>query len=65
MLTYEELKIKSRKFLTFTSLTVKEFSELPPMFKKAYEKVYPASQTKTGNTRKRKSGGGARVHWIA
>lgn len=58
MLTYEELKTKPRKFLTFTSLTVEEFAELLPVFKKTYEKVYPASQTKTGQTRKRKAGGG-------
>jgi len=58
MLTYEELKTKPRKFLTFTSLTVKEFAKLLAVFKKAYEKVYPASQTKTGETRKRKAGGG-------
>lgn len=58
MLTYEELKTKPRKFLTFTSLTVEEFAELLPAFERAYEKVYPASQTKTGQTRKRKSGGG-------
>lgn len=58
MLTYEELKTKPRKFLTFTSLTVKEFLELLPAFKNAYEKVYPASQTKTGEIRKRKTGGG-------
>jgi hypothetical protein len=58
MLTYEELKTKPRKFLTFTSLTVEEFAELLPAFERVYEKVYPASQTKTGKTRKRKSGGG-------
>lgn len=58
MLTYEELKTKARKFLTFTGLTVEEFIELLPAFKRAYEKVYPASQTKTGEIRKRKSGGG-------
>lgn len=58
MLTYEELKTKPRQFLTFTSLTVAEFTELLPFFENAYEKVYPASQTKTGETRKRKAGGG-------
>lgn len=58
MLTYEELKTKPRKFLTFTSLTVEEFTELLPAFERAYEKVYPASQTKAGETRKRKAGGG-------
>jgi hypothetical protein len=58
MLTYEELKTKPRKFLTFTSLTVEEFAEILPAFKRAYEKVYPASRTKTGTPRKRKAGGG-------
>lgn len=58
MLTYEELKTKPRKFLTFTSLTLDEFAELLPAFERAYKKIYPASQTKTGKTRKRKSGGG-------
>jgi len=58
MLTYEKLKTKPRQFLTFTSLTVAEFTELLPFFEKSYEKVYPASQTKTGGTRKRKAGGG-------
>lgn len=58
MLTYEALKTQPRKFLTFTSLTVEEFAELLPVFKKAYEKVYPAAQTQAGKTRKRKAGGG-------
>lgn len=58
MLTFEELKTKPRQFLTFTSLTVAEFTQLLPFFEKAYEKVYPASQTKTGEARKRKAGGG-------
>jgi hypothetical protein len=58
MLTYEELKTKPRKFLTFTCLTVKEFAELLRAFKNAYEQAYPTSQTKTGETRKREAGGG-------
>ncbi|MCS6910866.1 MAG: transposase family protein, partial [Anaerolineales bacterium] len=58
MLTYEELKAKPRKFLTFTGLTVEEFAKLLPAFKRAYEKVYPASRTMTGQTRKRKAGAG-------
>ena len=58
MLTYEELKTKPRKFLTFTSLTLEEFTELLPAFEKAYRKAYPASQTKMGTKRKRKAGGG-------
>lgn len=58
MLTYEELKTNARKFLTFTSLTLEEFAELLPAFEKAYLKVYPASKTKTGKRRKRKTGAG-------
>ncbi len=58
MLTYEELKTKPRQFLPFTSLNVAEFTELLSFFEKACEKVYPASQIKTGEARKRKIGGG-------
>lgn len=58
MLTYEELKTNARKFLTFTSLTMEEFAELLPAFEKAYLKAYPASKTKTGKRRKRKTGAG-------
>lgn len=58
MLTYEELKTKPRKFLTFTSLTLEEYAELLPVFEKVYLKAYPASQTKAGKKRKRKAGGG-------
>jgi DDE superfamily endonuclease/Helix-turn-helix of DDE superfamily endonuclease len=58
MLTYEELKTKPRKFLTFTSLTLEEYAELLPVFEKVYLKAYPASQTQAGKKRKRKRGGG-------
>jgi hypothetical protein len=58
MLTYEELKTKPRKFLTFTSLTLEECAELLPVFERAYLKAYPASQTKAGKKRKRQAGGG-------
>jgi DDE superfamily endonuclease/Helix-turn-helix of DDE superfamily endonuclease len=58
MLTYEELKTKPRKFLTFTSLTLEEFAELLRAFESAYLKAYPASQTKAGKKRKRKAGAG-------
>jgi len=58
MLTYEELKTNPRKFLTFTSLTLGEFAALLPAFERAYLKVYPASQTKAGQKRKRQTGGG-------
>jgi hypothetical protein len=58
MLTYDELKEKPRKFVSFTSLTPEEFNVLLPAFERAYLKKYPASQTKTGQARKRKEGGG-------
>ena len=58
VLTYEELKTKPRKFVTCTSLTLEEFAELLPAFERAYQKAYPASQTKTGKKRKRQAGAG-------
>jgi hypothetical protein len=58
MLTYEELKAKPRKFVSFTSLTPKEFKGLLPAFEQAYQKKYPASKTLAGKARKRKAGGG-------
>ena len=58
MLTYEELKANPRKFLSLTSLTPEEFADVLPAFERAYRKRYPASQTVTGERRKRKAGGG-------
>jgi hypothetical protein len=58
MLTYEELKANPRKFLSLTSLTPEEFADLLPAFARAYQKRYPASQTVTGTSRKRKAGAG-------
>lgn len=58
MLTYDELKEQPRKFVSFTSLTPKEFNLLLPAFERAYLKQYPVSKTKTGKTRKRKAGAG-------
>ncbi len=58
MLTYDELKGKPRKFISFTSLTAGEFNGLLPAFERAYLKRYPASKTKTGRARKRKAGAG-------
>jgi len=62
MLTYEELKTKPRKFLSFTSLTLEEFTEILPAFEQTYLKVYPASQTKPGKHRDRKAGAGRKSH---
>ena len=58
MLTYAELKESPRKLNSFTSLTPDEFELLLPAFKRVYLRKYPASQTKTGNERKRKAGAG-------
>ena len=58
MLTYETLKTKPRKFVSFTSLTSEEFALLLPAFERAYLKKYPESKTKTGKARARQAGGG-------
>lgn len=58
MLTYEELKNNTRKFVSLTSLTPEEFDFLLPAFERAYLKAYLASKTKAGQKRERKSGGG-------
>jgi hypothetical protein len=58
MLTHDELKENSRKFLSLTSLTPDEFANLLPAFEKAYLKKYPASKTMVGKVRKRKTGAG-------
>jgi Helix-turn-helix of DDE superfamily endonuclease/DDE superfamily endonuclease len=58
MLTYDELKESPRKFVSFTSLTRGEFDLLLPAFERAYLRKYPATKTKTGSMRKRKTGAG-------
>jgi len=58
MLIYEELQTKSRKFISFTSLTPEEFNLLLPAFERAYLKKYPASKTKAGKARERQTGAG-------
>jgi hypothetical protein len=58
MLTYRELKKNNRKFVSLTSLTPEEFEYLLPAFELAYQQVFPDTQTKTGQTRKRKAGAG-------
>jgi hypothetical protein len=64
MLTYDELKAKPRKLVSFTGLTSEEFKVLLPAFERVYQKKYPASKTKTGKARKRKAGAG-RKGWLA
>ena len=58
MVTYEELKANSRKFVSLTSLTPEEFKLLLPAFERAYLKAHPVAKTMTGKSRERKSGGG-------
>ena len=58
MLSYEELKKNVRKFVSLTSLTPEEFEYVLPAFEAAYQQVFPATQTRTGQKRERKSGGG-------
>lgn len=58
MLTYEELKKNARKLVSLTSLTPEEFEYLLPAFEQVYQQVFPETQTKTGQKRERKSGGG-------
>jgi hypothetical protein len=58
MLTYTKLKRQRRKFLALTGITPKEFKLLLPAFERAYERRYPADQTRTGTPRQRRVGGG-------
>jgi len=58
MLNYEKLKKSTRQFVSLTSLTPEEFEYVLPAFEKVYWQVFPDSQTKTGQKRERKSGGG-------
>lgn len=58
MLTYEALKKHARQFVSLTSLSPEEFEYVLPAFEKVYQQVFPDTQTKSGQTRERKSGGG-------
>lgn len=58
MLTYADLKENVRKFVSLTSLTPEEFEYVLPAFEKVYQQVFPDTQTKTGQSRERKAGGG-------
>lgn len=58
MLTYEKLRKSPRQFVSLTSLTPEEFEYLLPTFEKVYQQVFPDTQTKTGQKRKRQSGAG-------
>ena len=58
MPTYEDLKENVRKLVSLTSLTPDEFESLLPAFERAYQQAFPDIKTKTGQKRKRESGGG-------
>ena len=58
MLTYEDLKTKSQKFLDMTSLTPKEFKKIFLSFEKAWSDYQKIQDSKRKPQRKRKEGGG-------
>src|SRR5581483_6146224 len=55
MRIHEELKTKSRKFLSLTSLRPDEFMGLLPAFGRAYQRKYPGSKTIAGKVCKRQA----------
>ena len=58
MVTYERLQADRRQFLALTGLTLAEFQLLLSAFPRAYQRLYPASQTTEGQPRQRAPGGG-------
>jgi hypothetical protein len=58
MLEYAKIKSNRRKFIALTGLTPNEFKLLLPAFERAYTRRYPATNTLTGEPRRRKCGGG-------
>jgi Helix-turn-helix of DDE superfamily endonuclease len=58
MMTYNTLSSQPRPFLALTGLTTAEFRDLVPAFGAAYDRVYPADRTATGQPRERWPGGG-------
>lgn len=58
MLTYTTLKDNPRQFLAMTSLTVKEFEALLPVFAEAYAATQSREHTQSGKARQRQAGGG-------
>ena len=58
MLTYPTLKENPRQFLAMTSLTVKEFEALVPVFAEAYAATQSSKYTQSGKVRQRQAGGG-------
>jgi hypothetical protein len=58
MVTYERIQADRRQFLALTGLTQPEFQLLLSAFPRAYQRLYPASQTTEGQPRQRAAGGG-------
>src|SRR3954462_14852358 len=58
--TYERLQADRRQFLALTGLTPPEFQLLLSAFPRAYQRLYPASQTTEGQPRQRAAGGGCK-----
>src|SRR5262249_30308637 len=58
MVRYETLQADRRRFLALTGLTLPEFQRLLTAFPRAYQRIYPASQTTEGRPRRRSVGGG-------
>ena len=61
MLTYTALKDKAKEFLAATGLKTEEFAQLLPVFKAAYQALYPMDRTAEGKTRQRQPGGGTQA----
>lgn len=60
MLSYNTLKDRPRDFLAATGLTLDEFQQLLPAFQTAYAQRYPSELTRTGKSRQRRAGAGAK-----
>ena len=60
MVTYTTLQTDRRQFLALTGLTLPEFQLLLTAFPRAYQRLYPSSQTTEGQTRQRAAGGGCK-----
>jgi hypothetical protein len=60
MNTYETLQTDRRQFLALTGLTLSEFQLLLAAFPRAYQRLYPTSQTTEGQPRQRSAGGGCK-----
>jgi hypothetical protein len=58
MITFATLKDKPRQFLAMTSITLKEFLSLLPIFAEEYAARRSLTHTQEGKPRQRKAGGG-------